>query len=135
MHLGIGCMGLSSMHAPYCKASHKEVRWQRGLGKGHEHEALSCCYPRLCRAVTPVPMLCREVQLLQACNHPHVVKLLEAYQSQSGRLYLVFEVGGMRKEEREREMPLRLLVCQHWTLRSACSTLPAQRRGANQTLI
>lgn len=33
----------------------------------------------------------REVKLLQLVNHKNVVKLLEAYQSQSGRLYLVFE--------------------------------------------
>ena len=33
----------------------------------------------------------REVRLLQLVSHPNVVRLLEAYQSSSGRLYLVFE--------------------------------------------
>lgn len=31
----------------------------------------------------------REVRLLQLISHPNVVELLEAFQSQSGRLYLV----------------------------------------------
>lgn len=33
----------------------------------------------------------REVRLLQLARHRNVVNLLEAYRSQSGRLYLVFE--------------------------------------------
>jgi serine/threonine protein kinase len=33
----------------------------------------------------------REVRLLQQVNHVNVVRMLEAYQSASGRLYLVFE--------------------------------------------
>lgn len=38
----------------------------------------------------------REVRVLQLAKHVNIVNLLEAYRSQSGRLYLVFGGWGAR---------------------------------------
>ncbi len=61
----------------------------------------------------------REVRVLQLAKHVNIVNLLEAYKSQSGRLYLVFEYveRTLLQVRAGCSTPGRLSPCKAW-----CST-------------
>ncbi len=51
---------------------------------------LACGNHGRCTALQESEIAMREVRVLQLAKHVNIVNLLEAYRSQSGRLYLVF---------------------------------------------
>ncbi len=70
----------------------------------------------------------REVRLLQQISHINVVRMIEAYQSASGRLYLVFEyvestVLALLKASPQPGLPVKQVQSIMWQLARALAHL------------